>query len=394
MIVLFALSLFFTFFPYISFVYTGTDIQPYSLVVNMAIFIILIFYHKIKKLNKVNLLLFIPVILSITLIFFSENKFSGFRSLYGYLNLAVSLIVYSYIIAHKEKLFLKFLTLSVYTWTIVAIIQTFFLRSFLFFLLPRNSEAISIGESRGVNSLAPEPTFYGLVTLFMILVIILIPSERLKSKNYLLILLILSIILLSKSSMTILFLFLFLFLFLLIHFFSLKNFLMLVSFLSLTVILITYIDFSFLADIRVYKLFQIAIENPLEVATIDASMNDRVSAIYFSLKGFFTSWLLPHSYGAYSEFLKSEVPHSDYFWYVTINDRIKSYYGSIFFELGAFGMIIFISISYYLYKYYSYSKKMFLLFFLFFNSILFSAIPLSLPLVPLYLATLHIYKKN
>jgi O-antigen ligase len=136
-----------------------------------------------------------------------------------------------------------------------------------------------------------------------------------------------------------------------------------------------------------------ALENPLEVARLDGSLNDRVSAVYYSLKGFFLDNMRPHTYGEYSELLMREVPNSSYFWYITINDRIKSYYGSILFELGFIGFLYIVVFSYFIYEFYKWRRKAAIVFVLFFNAILFSAIPLSMPYIPLYLASLYVNKK-
>jgi len=392
MIYLYITSLFFAFFPYISFVYTGTDIQPYSLIINLIIFSILIVRNKTIKMSFINFLFFVPVLLSLTLIIFSENKFSGFRSLYGYLNLSISLYVFLFIIRNSEKLYIRMLSISIYLWTAVGLIQTFFYRDFLFFLLPRSIEAIAISESRGVNSLAPEPTFYGIISIFLVLITATIPKEKLFNKNILIYLLLFSIILIAKSSMVILFLILYIIIYLLLHIFSLYKRPKIIILLLITIFFFINMDFSFLNGTRAYDLFLIAVEHPLEIAMLDASMNDRLSAIYFSMKGFITSFGSPHPYGEYSNYLMQEVPHSNYFWYITINDRIKSFYGGVLFELGIVGMIIFIGISYFLYRFYSYNIKLFLQYFLFVNAILFTAVPLSLSLIPLYLASLYKYQ--
>ena len=71
------------------------------------------------------------------------------------------------------------------------------------------------------------------------------------------------------------------------------------------------------------------------------------------------------------------------------------FYGSILFELGFFGMVVPVTYSIVIFRAFRYGIKDMLVRMLFLNSILFTAIPLSLPFVGLYIGLLlHKIQEN
>jgi len=133
------------------------------------------------------------------------------------------------------------------------------------------------------------------------------------------------------------------------------------------------------------------LSEPSNLFIADASINDRVSAIYFSIKGFFDNNMIANGFGTYAQYLSDELPKQDTFWWVSESNRIMSFYGGILFELGFVGLLIPFVYSILIFKAYKYKISDGLLYFFFINTILLTAIPLSFPFVGIYMATL-LYK--
>lgn len=379
------LSLLTGLFPFVTIVSFGTDIQPWN-VVFLVIMAMVIFNNSVK-INRKLVDLFIPMALALVLILISiDDLFSYVRSLLGYVVITLSPIVYYYIIDKNFNQFLKILRLSTYVWLGSALIQYFVDPSMFGFLINR----ISGGGIRGVVSLSPEPTFYGIVGIFYILIFLAI-SYR-KNQKYIF-LWIFQIFFLAQSSMAILFVIIFMF-YLLIFKSSVK---LIFSYIFLVIFAVTalfFIDINEYTHIRAVSLYMSFLENGIDIANLDASINDRWSAIYFSLMGLLDNYLLPNGMASYAGFLSEQIQHNDYFWWISVQNRIMSYYGSILFELGIIGLIVPFVYSNIIFRAYSCKKKTMLLYFVFINTILFSAIQLSFPLVGMYMATLLYKIKN
>ncbi len=369
-------------FPFVTIVSFGTDIQPWN-VVFLVIMSVVILNNSVK-INRRLAPLFIPVVLALALMLISTDDINSYvRSLLGYVIIALSPIVYYYIIDRNFNQFLKIIRLSTYVWLGVALIQYFVDPSMFWFLLNR----ISGGDTRGVVSLSPEPTFYGIIGVFYILIFLAIDYR--KNQRYIF-LWIFQIFFLAQSGMAILFVIIFMF-----YLFLFKtNIKLIFSCLFLAIFVVTalfFIDINEYAHIRAVSLFVSFLENGIDIATLDASVNDRWSAIYFSLMGFLDNYLFPNGMTSYAGFLSEQIQHNDSFWRVSIENRIMSYYGSILFELGIVGLIVPFVYSNIVFRAYSCKKKDMILYFVFINTILFSAIQLSFPLVGMYIATL-LYK--
>jgi len=369
-------------FPFVTIASFGTDIQPWNIV--FLVIMTTVIFNNSVKINRRLAVLFIPVGLAILLILIStDDLFSYVRSLLGYVVIALSPIVYYYIIDRNFNQFLKIIRLSTYVWLGAALIQYFVDPSMFGFLLNR----ISGGGDRGVVSLSPEPTFYGIVGIFYILIFLAIDYR--KNQRYIF-LWILQIFFLAQSSMAILFVIIFMF-YLLIFKPNIKLIFSCVFLVIFAVTALFFIDINEYTHIRAVSLFVSFLENGIDIANLDPSINDRWSAIYFSLMGLLDNYLLPNGMASYAGYLSEQIQHNDYFWWVSVQNRIMSYYGSILFELGIVGLIVPFVYSSIVFRAYSCKKKDLILYFVFINTILFSAIQLSLPLVGMYIATL-LYK--
>ena len=370
-------------FPYVTLYSFGTDLQPWSICLIMIYSLVILFYH--FYFPKVLLFLIIPFFTALFLLLVSNNFYDSIRSLLGYASvLFIPFAFYSILLRNKGVLFFS-LKVSTIIYFIVALIQFFYDKYFFSFLLNR----ISTTDSRGVTSLTPEPTFYGLVCLFLILIFL---SLEIKNRNIYALLLVFQILFLAQSSMVTLFLFIFLGYYFLSKM-KVKNFFFLLLFSF-----VLFFSFFYLKEfnldsrgVRIFEILSMVLKSPMNILMLDASINDRASAIYFSLKGFLDNYFLPNGFGEYANYVGWELPQQNVFPPDSTRIRIMSYYGGVFFELGFYGLFIPLSYMLCMVKAYKYSWRKFFLYFGFINTILFSAIPLTFTFVGIYIACL-LYK--
>jgi len=373
--IFYLLILLVSFFPYITPVSFGTDIQPWS-ILTVTTFSMLLFYNGYRP-PKVIVYLLIPTVFSIFLFPVGDNQFSSIRSVAGYFTISLTPIVFYYMLKRHYDLTIIFLKFTVIAYLIVGFVQIVFDMNFLSFLLNR----VSTFGGRGSTSLSPEPTFYGIICLFLILLFI---TLDVKNKSLFIYLLLLQILFIAQSSMAILFLLIFGAYYSILKF-NAKIFLLLIVTLFLGMVILNFYNY----DIRALHLLSQLITHP-ESLMSDDSINTRMGIIYFSIKGFIDGYGMPNGFGAFSDYWTIEILKQNIFVqvYGTPPVRIMSFYGSILFELGVIGLLIPISYSIIIFKAYKKNIKDFLLFFFFLNTILFTAIPLSLPLVGVYMAAL------
>ncbi|MDA9031557.1 hypothetical protein N9I31_06965 [Candidatus Pseudothioglobus singularis] len=376
-LILLFLTLLFSFFPYITPFSFGTDIQPWSILM-VTTYSMSLFYNG-YRFQRIFIYLMIPMVFSISLFYVGDNQFSSIRSIAGYFNIVLTPFVFYFILNKYYDLTINFLKLVVITYLIIGLIQTVFDVNFLSLLLNR----VSTFGGRGVTSLCPEPTFYGIVCLFLILLFL---TLDIKNKNLFICLLVFQILFISKSTMVILLLLIFWFYYAIFKL-NAKLFLLLFMFLIIAMVIFITLDSSYY-ETRVLHLFNKLITNP-ESLINDGSINSRLGDVYFPIMGFIDNFGMPHGFGSFSNYQATELLKQDIFLHKAMpNDRIMSFYGGILFELGVIGLLIPISYSIILLRAYKKNIKNFLVFFFFLNTILFTAVPASLPLVGIYIAAL------
>ena len=286
------LVLFFLFFPYVTLVSFGTDIQPWGILL-ATVFSTILFLCR-YKFKKVFIFLLIPMIFSVLIFPLGDNQFSSIRSVAGYFTIALIPLVFHYALKRHYTTTVNFLKLTVVVYLFVGIVQIIFDANFMTLLLNRGVS----GGGRGVVSLSSEPTFYGLICLFLILIFSALETNN---KYIYIYLLLFKIIFLAQSSMTILFLLIFVFYYVL---FKSKGDFLLIAILGGAIFLII-MSFNHL-DLRMFHLFNKTISAP-ETLMLDGSINARMSAIYFSIKGFIDSYGVANGFSAFSDYFASEI---------------------------------------------------------------------------------------
>ena len=375
------LMLFFLCFPYVTPISFSTDVQPWGVFFATALSTMLLI--KGYRFKRIFILLFLPIIASILLFPFSDHPFSAFRSFVGYISIGVIPLVFHYMLKNNYKFTIKVLKFAIVVYLVVGLIQIFVDPKFMSFVLNR----LEGGGGRGVNSLSSEPTFYGLICLFLLLTVSTL--EMTYKKTYILLLLF-QIIVLSQSSLTILLLLVFGFFYII---FKVNPKTLFLGFLAC--IAIYYIVMMSGIENRATSLAIKLISNP-ETLLLDGSINSRMSNIYFSLKGFLDNYGFPNGFSAFPVYWTSEMAKQDIFFQSasTAPIRIMSFYGAMLFELGVIGALIPVAYSIIIFKAYKNNIRHCLILIFSVNAILFTAVPMSFSLVGMYFGTLIYKAKN
>jgi len=369
--------LIFLFFPFLSILRLPTDSQPNALLFS---FLILFTTKKILKFNSFFLWYFLIFFIAIIIFLFSDFNINNILNFSIYLSLLV--IPYTVYFTLKEINGLPYNLFKniVFFWGIVGLIQYFFDKNFLTFFIMRSSG--NNIDGRGVGSLAPEPTYYGTICLFFLIIYFL--NFKIK-KDYFFIFFIILQIFLSKSSTIIFILLLSSFIYLCIHLikFRLTSFFVLLFFAFLFIIQFKLFE-NFWEKTRFYNILNILIENPKFVLK-DESISERINHTYFPILSLIENDFLPHKFGTFKNYIYSQISSGEHDILLNkdINtehyQKIMNAYGSIIFDLGFIGVMLIISILK-LFKNII-SENFGLLIFLLFNFSLFTAISFNNALI-------------
>lgn len=334
------LFLYSAFMPWVSFRTNDLDSQPWPII--LAILAILLGWRIYKSLYIVAVFIVISFAILITLLTSIQNPhasdFLVLRSIFGYIGLLVFFVA-SYNIRRLNISISKHLNIISYIWFMAAVIQATLGRYSLGFLVVARTS-----DTRGVTSLAPEPTFYGMLVLTLTWVILL-EAEKDKIKMPFLTKLavflnLTSIIFLSKSSMSLLYVAI---LGVGLILYVLKPSPRIIFSIILSFILIAIsIPFvlNFLDGSRMLHIVEILIASPLFLLEYDMSVNQRFSHIYFSMSGLLDGFGLPRGVGSFSDYASS-IKSS--FWGVQLSlpgEKIMSWVGVFIFELGVIGVFV------------------------------------------------------
>lgn len=369
---------FFIFFPYIRIVPFDTDIQPYALVVSMLYYIRYPHFVNPKDIT----LLVIPFIASVIMFVFTEVTFSAIRSISSYASLLFISYSSYYMLKYHDGFPTRFYEISIVIWFIIGLIQIAIDPSFATSLLSRD---YSMNQGRGVEGLAPEPSFYGLMCIMFLLL-----NYVHDNKAWISIILILQIVIFAKSAIAILILIIMAFCYLVSNIGNRRVIFFLIGLITLLVA-ITCSDLSQYTDIRAVRLLDSMRDDPMVIFMTDRSANERYLHVYASINGFIENYGWPHFYESWLPYLQYVIRTNDVFFWNGGSPRIMSGYGAALYELGAIGLIIPFVITRALYRYYhgNSSKRIFLI--LSINIILFAAIQLALPIIGLLVGYLLYY---
>lgn len=389
------LLIIFSLFPYIQIIPLGTDSQPNALFFSLCLFPFICRW----KMNKNLAFLLLLSIIASALLFVSPINFGTFRSLLNYYSLFF--ITYGTYFSFKKVNGLPYSLFKtvVWIWFLVGTVQLFVDPDFMSFLLPRGDSAHSLKTGRGIVCLAPEPTFYGIMCLFLYLIAFLNFKDKPKIK-IIYVLLGIQLLIYSRSSLVVFILLASLGIYLCLIVFSKKYFLRVLLALIVLIILLHSIISLYSDEISAYrigKLLTLLVENPKLFLIMDASANERFVHVFFPLYGCLTNWCLPHGYEGFGTFMDecfSMSEFSELFTdYIVSNPiiRIMSGWGSLFYELGIFGLILVYVIYHSISSVYTGKTRIIVLAII--GMLLMNAIPFSNPIIAFYIGNL-LYVKD
>jgi hypothetical protein len=368
----------FIFIPYFKFLPFPSELQPNAFLIGLLLLIIM---NKIYF-SKLFYLLIIPMIFSILLLSMNDFTIVHIKEVYGYTSFfLLSVISYNYFIFYGEIKY-KFYRNILFIYMLVGLIQLYIQPNFFHIFLARELGYNGF-QGRGVESMTTEPTYYGLILLFIFILVYnsLVLSNNQKNRLYLLITI--SLLLVSKSTTAIVGFFIFL----LFDFIKI-NIKLLIKFLFFLIasIFIFHYYYQDIITLRVFKLFEFLLTGGIvELINKDQSSNDRILHVVFSIKGFFDSFGLPHGFSAWNDYIQLQSSLGYDTKYISSEaNKILSFIGTLLFELGVFSFPIFIYIFLVLKR--RFKIRFLLTFSILFIYILFQALTISYTFIPFILS--------
>ncbi|MBS4462468.1 MULTISPECIES: hypothetical protein [unclassified Facklamia] len=339
--ILASLLFFFSLVPYVSLIETPFDTQPYAFIISIIIIILEMLIKKKLQLPKYLVPYFIVVIYSIIQFQPEISMINNLRSIIGYVSVfAISLAAYQsikYIEINQFKYIL-------YIWFFFGAVQYFIHRSFGAQIIAR----MSTSETRGVTSLAVEPSAYSIILIFFLLIndSFFINKKQTEKQYFVNSFFIVVQLFFAKSALGFIIFSSYLFFKYTLEKKYVKKIIGLVfSTLVLFLIIIIYTRVDALATSRVGVLISRFLENPLDAIYKDGSITDRLSHIIVSFKSLFYSKGLGFGLGQWDNFAYPIILNSSFFLQQLVNvnfttGRIMSAWGTGVFELGIFGLIL------------------------------------------------------
>lgn len=336
---------FLAFFPYLTPIDTGTDLQLYCLIAALLVILFFIISNELI-LNRSTLVLLMTVFLAIAVGAISGFSFTVLRGIANYFSIAfIAIAVYNY--EKRYDFDEKYVKAFIWIWFFVGAIQTLTRTEFFDLLIA--SARTSAG--RGVYGLANEPSFYGL-TMALILILV---KDFTKNKLLYVALCIIQTIIFAQSAMGIIAVAIVLFMYYLGEVKKTPNsFGFLFAFIVAAIIAIVALVLLF-PEKRAVKLLIMLFNGSIFE---DVSFFERFSAIAISFERFLGNYCLPGGF----------------------NERLMSGFGAVLAELGILGIPMICVVSFAVGKSFKYKKSAALIAVLFFIFML-SAIQLAHPLV-------------
>jgi len=325
-------------FPWVSFGLNEYDTQPWFLILSLPIIVAALFQNKPEERSIFAFLAFsIFTILCIDVMYVGIPEV---RPIAVYLSLGGAIILYSRFSQMDAEVRIRLLLFSNVVWISYALIQSLGLDNILPLVVSRTS------DSRGVTSLATEPTFYALFNILEIAIIFKEKSQvQAKTKwsricNLLIALSFIEIFFLSKSAMGILILF-FIFLW---YLFIRHQIIFLIALmfyvLGLDDTIVNALS-SLEAETRPLQLAQDLIKDPSALLLVDQSINQRISSLYISYRASFDDFFVPHGSTIFQETSAGYFDSISWMTNPFENNLILSFIGSIVFEAGFISIFLF-----------------------------------------------------
>lgn len=389
-----AAFLFFVFFPYIQLVPLQTDTQPYALLLAG----LLILGARRWALPAEFVPLLIAFLFSIGVAMLAPVRLMTFRAIANYASILLIPWATFLVLRMRNGFPPGTLRVVIAAWFVVGLVQTFVYPDFLVFLMPRGLGTAGRG-GRGVVGLSPEPTHYGMICMFLLVLCFMARGRVLARRDFNLLAaaLIVQIVVFAKSAMAALFLLIGIATYIAVNLLSIKR--LAYAFASFaagggSVMALIRAGIITVEGTRMFTLLGRLIENPRLLLMVDASVNDRFFNIFFSILGFLESYFLPNGYTTWGEYLDQTIPRfAPYAWWVSPT-RIMSGYGAALFEIGFVGLLIPLAVNVGLFRFFGNDVRSFVTVALVLNLMLLAAIPIATPMIGLILGFAAYYSRD
>lgn len=320
--------------PSVNFSLNSLDTQPLAAI--LAI-ICLAFAAKTRFPVKIWYLA-LPAVASLMIAVTSSTLAVGLRGIVIYSSPWIFACM-AYMASQRNIKIDKYIIFMIYLWAAIGLVQWLIdPRIFEFLVNTRTS------DNRGVTSLAPEPSFYGLTILQMWLTLLLI-QPQIALKRHIVMLCIFQIFILAQSTLAILVLgavFLI---------FTLTSIISSLSVLAGILTLFLMIENEVGANTRFFNLLGTFLNDPSQILYADGSISERFYHVFLSLKEAISSGLVPHGFDAFAEVIAQGQDQYDSYWWGEIVNKIMSGIGGAVFEIGWFSLIFFFVFYIYLSRY-------------------------------------------
>ena len=246
---------------------------------------------------------------------------------------------------------------------------------------------------RGVTGLAPEPTFYGMVLLFLSWILLVESNYRPSGKLWLLIAVnFVYIVVVAKSAMALLFVLFLLGAYGLFSIGRLSRLVLAAVVLAAIVAAVPLLNQQF-PQWRTFSLLVKLAENPLLAIRADASMNERVAHLAYSLYGVVANSGIPGGFNTFADMNGiARAQFGGLFWYGGHDDKIMSGVGAVVYELGGLSVIFFAVTAFCTV---SLQRLRFGMFHLVgFLGTFAAALPVAFPLAPILLVTMLFWRRG
>ncbi len=328
---LFTSFLFFSFFPYVCSSYcTRSDLQPYALAT--ALVICLCGKMHLSRYFYIPWLLFLAFLAKALLK--DTSDVWEFKLVFGILSIVIFASIYLYLLRTHRQAVVYFIYASLALWTLAACFQEFFGKDLFSFALFN----LRTDQIRGVTSLAPEPSQYGIVMILLVFALSIL--KPLKSTKVIAITAFVATTILARSSVASGVAFLLLTIFL----FNVRYTVPMAGFVFGLFILYQIEGHELLmGHSRILNLLALSLNDPLQVVLRDASANDRIGHIVGSIKAFWDSGGLPRMNENWSQYATNYVQTMDLFANNTYFSKIGvlSTWGGLTFYGGIIGLATF-----------------------------------------------------
>lgn len=361
---------FFILVPYLTMFTHKIDTSAYALLYS----ILVLMSYKNIKLPRELIYLFLLFIFSLMIAVMGEIDFTTMRALAGYFSIFIISSATYYIFKTNGVVNNQLIYKITILWFIVGLIQMLVDPSFMTSIIVRSTS----GVGRGVTGLAPEPTYYGTVAIFLFF-ISYINNYKIKQTFFMTFIMLL---IFSMSATGLLLASIFFILYVLLFTLSMKRFI--IFFLAIFIFFSIFIsNIDLFSSSRFYFIFKGIFENPVVLFTSDGSGNARMWNILGAFIGAYNNHFLPNGYGTFRNSLLLNL--SQFSNYVNpytlkiLGNKIMSGTGEMIFELGFISVVYMYSFFVLSFKaFHNVKKSIFLTFSIFL--IMTTAIPLTFPI--------------